>query len=64
MRDLIESLSPEVCRISWRWIGAMFVFYVAVMAVAASMLIAHQSAKAPMQEPSIRAAIARPHGGI
>jgi hypothetical protein len=61
MRDLIESLSPEACQISWRWVGAMFAFYVAVMAVAASMLIAHQSAKAPMHQPPIGAAM-RTHG--
>ena len=37
MRRLIESLTPGDRPISWTWIGGMFAFYVAVMAVAANL---------------------------
>ena len=45
MRQLIESLSPEASRIHWKWIGGVFAFYVAVMAVATVVFTTHQSAK-------------------
>ena len=45
MRQLIESLSPEACRIHWKWIGGVFAFYVAVTVVGAGLLMTHQSAK-------------------
>jgi hypothetical protein len=63
MRRFLQSLSPEACRFSWHWVGAMFVFYVAVVAIAANMFTAHQSAKAPMQEPSLAVAVRGQHGG-
>ena len=42
MRRLIESLTPGERPISWTWIGGMFAFYVAVMAVAVTICINHQ----------------------
>lgn len=43
MRRLIESLAPGDRTISWTWIGGMFAFYVAVMAVAATVYVNHQT---------------------
>ena len=43
MRRLIESLTPCDRPISWTWIGGMFAFYVAVMAVAANLYVNHQT---------------------
>ena len=43
MRRLIESLTPVDRPISWTWIGGMFAFYVAVMAVAATLYVNHQT---------------------
>jgi hypothetical protein len=43
MRRLIESLTPGERPISWTWIGGMFAFYVAVMAVAATLYVNHQT---------------------
>ena len=43
MRRLIESLTPVDRAISWTWIGGMFAFYVAVMAVAATLYVNHQT---------------------
>ena len=43
MRRLIESLTPCDRPISWAWIGGMFAFYVAVMAVAANLYVNHQT---------------------
>ena len=42
MRRLIESLTPGDRQIDWTWIGGMFAFYVAVMAVAVTICINHQ----------------------
>jgi hypothetical protein len=55
MRSLIESLTPEACRIDWTWIGAMLVFYVAVMVIAAGLLINHRSLKGSVSEMSLAA---------
>ena len=43
MRRLIESLTPGESPISWTWIGGMFVFYVAVMALAGTLYVNHQT---------------------
>ena len=43
MRRLIESLTPGDRPIAWTWIGGMFAFYVAVMAVAATLYVNHQT---------------------
>ena len=43
MRRLIESLTPGERPISWTWIGGMFAFYVAVMAVAGTLYVNHQT---------------------
>jgi hypothetical protein len=43
MRRLIESLAPGERPISWTWIGGMFAFYVAVMAVAGTLYVNHQT---------------------
>jgi hypothetical protein len=43
MRRLIESLTPGERPISWTWIGSMFAFYIAVMAVAATLFVNHQT---------------------
>ena len=43
MRRLIESLAPGERPISWKWIGSIFAFYLAVVAVAAGLLVNHQS---------------------
>lgn len=43
MRRLIESLAPGERPISWKWIGSIFAFYVAVVVVAAGLLVNHQS---------------------
>jgi hypothetical protein len=43
MRRLIESLTPGESPISWTWIGGMFAFYVAVMAVAGTLYVNHQT---------------------
>jgi hypothetical protein len=43
MRRLIESLTPADRQISWTWIGSMFAFYVAAMAVAATLCVNHQT---------------------
>ena len=42
MRRLIESLTPGEPAISWTWIGGMFAFYVAVMALAVTVYVNHQ----------------------
>lgn len=51
MRGLIENLSPENRRISWKVIGGVFAFYVAIMAVAAGMLLVHQSTRSGVNRP-------------
>ncbi len=43
MRRLIESLTPIDRPLSWTWIGGMFAFYVAVMAVAATAYVNHET---------------------
>jgi hypothetical protein len=43
MRRLIESLTPIDRSLSWTWIGGMFAFYVAVMAVAATLYANHET---------------------
>jgi len=43
MRRLIESLTPIDRSLSWTWIGGMFAFYVAVMAVAATVYVNHET---------------------
>jgi hypothetical protein len=43
MRRLIESLTPGDRPIAWTWIGGMFAFYVAVMAVAVTVYAGHQT---------------------
>lgn len=43
MRRLIESLTPGDRPLSWTWIGGMFAFYVAVMAVAANLYVNHET---------------------
>jgi hypothetical protein len=43
MRRLIESLTPGDRPIAWTWIGAMFAFYVVVMAAAVTVLAGHQT---------------------
>jgi hypothetical protein len=43
MRRLIESLTPGDQPIAWTWIGGMFAFYVAVMAVAVTFYVGHQT---------------------
>jgi len=55
MRGLIESLTPEACRIDWKLIGAMFAFYVAVVVIAAGLLINHRSLKGSVSEMSLAA---------
>jgi hypothetical protein len=55
MRSLIESLTPEACRVDWKWIGAMFVFYVAVLVIAAGLLMNHRSPKGSLSEMSLAA---------
>lgn len=55
MRQLIESLSPEAHRIQWKWIGGVFAFYVAVMALAAVVFMTHQSAKSLTQQSAATA---------
>ncbi len=45
MRSLIESLHQHACRIDWKWIGAMFAFYMAVVVIAAGLLMTHRSTK-------------------
>ncbi len=55
MRRLIESLTPEACRVDWKWIGAMFVFYVAVMVIAAGLLMNHRSPRGSLSEMSLAA---------
>jgi hypothetical protein len=55
MRSLIESLTPEACGIDWKWIGAMFAFYVAVVVIAAGLLMTHRSTKGSAYEMSLAA---------
>jgi hypothetical protein len=55
MRSLMESLTPDACRIEWKWIGAMFAFYVAVMVIAAGLLMTHRSTKGAAYEMSLAA---------
>jgi hypothetical protein len=55
MRQLIESFSPEARPISWKWIGGIFAFYVAVLLAAAGAFMAHQSAKTPVPESAVTA---------
>jgi hypothetical protein len=55
MRSLIESLTPDACRIDWKWIGAMFAFYVVVMVIAAGLLMTHRSTKGSAYEMSLAA---------
>ncbi|MGY3602806.1 hypothetical protein [Bradyrhizobium sp. Leo121] len=55
MRSLIESLTPDACRIDWKWIGAMFAFYMAVVVIAAGLLMTHRSTKGSAYELSLAA---------
>ncbi|MCA6105739.1 hypothetical protein [Bradyrhizobium cenepequi] len=55
MRSLIESLTPDARRIDWKWIGAMFAFYVVVMVIAAGLLMTHRSTKGSAYEMSLAA---------
>jgi hypothetical protein len=55
MRSLIESLTPDARRIDWKWIGAIFAFYVAVVVIAAGLLMTHQSTKASVSKMSLAA---------
>jgi hypothetical protein len=55
MRQLIESFSPEARQIYWKWIGGIFAFYVAVLFAAASVFMAHQSARTPAPELAVTA---------
>lgn len=43
MRRLIESLTPGERPLSWTWIGGMFAFYVAVMAVVTTVYVSHHA---------------------
>ncbi|MGB8398743.1 hypothetical protein [Bradyrhizobium sp.] len=50
MRRLIESLIPADQRIYWKWVGTVFVFYVAVMAAALGMIASHDSRGSPSHQ--------------
>jgi hypothetical protein len=56
MRRLIESLTPGERPISWTWIGGMFAFYVAVMAVAATLYVNHQTRENFARKPGVTVA--------
>jgi hypothetical protein len=62
MRQLIESFSPEARQIEWKWIGGIFVFYVAVLLAAAGVFMAHQSARKPAPELAVTASYATLQG--
>jgi hypothetical protein len=51
MRPIIESLTPETRRIYWRWVGGMFVLYVALMITAAGIFVSHESSRKLAHEP-------------
>jgi hypothetical protein len=51
MRPLIESLTPDDRRISWRRIGGMFALYLVLMVTAAGVFVSHESARKLAQEP-------------
>ncbi|WP_051334649.1 hypothetical protein [Bradyrhizobium sp. Ai1a-2] len=55
MRSLIESLTPDASQIEWKWIGAMFAFYVAVVVIAAGLLMTHRSTRGSVSEMSLAA---------
>jgi len=57
MRRLIESLTPEDRKFHWKWVGGMFVFYVAAMVVATGVFIGHQSSRNLASESAITAAV-------
>jgi hypothetical protein len=43
MRRLIESMTPGERPISWTLVGAVFAFYVVVMAAAVTVYVGHQT---------------------
>lgn len=57
MRRLIESLTPGEGPISWTWIGAMFAFYIVVMATAVTLYVGHQTRANLAQKPGATMAI-------
>ena len=68
MRRLIESLTPGDRPIDWTWIGGMFAFYVAVMAVAVTVFVNHPGANLAQKTGATvatgSAATARGEGGM
>jgi len=67
MRRLIESLTPGDRTISWKWIGGMFAFYVAVMTAAVTVYVGHQPRANLAQETGAtvaKGAAAKSEGGV
>lgn len=51
MRRLLESLMPDDRQIHWRWVGGMFVLYVALMVTAAGVFVGHEPSRKVAHEP-------------
>jgi hypothetical protein len=61
MRRLIESLTPVDRDLYWRWVGAMFAFYVVLMVGAAGVFMNHESSRNLAHEGAATVAMDRKH---
>ena len=52
MRTLIQSLTPDESRISWRRVGGMFALYVVLMVTAAGVFVSRESSRKVAHEPA------------
>ena len=52
MRTLIQSLTPDESRISWRRVGGMFALYVVLMVTAVGVFVSHESSRKLAHEPA------------
>ena len=57
MRQLLESLSPDVRPIYWKLVGGMFALYVALMLAAVGLVVGHESSRKLTQEAVTTVAI-------
>ena len=50
MRQLLESLSPDVRPFYWKLVGGMFALYVVLLLTAAGMFLSHESPRKLAQQ--------------
>jgi hypothetical protein len=56
MRRIIQSLTPDAGNLYWKWVGAVFAFYVVALTAAGTMWMAHRSASDTSREPALAGA--------